>query len=180
MRKTIEDTWRQLEAEGDRPPRHSDGRPVVPDRMPSCDDEEPLGLAYYKTRLMDADRSSLRMPRTYFGRSGFYRVRFADTDLSDSRMCWNDFEDCDFSGADLSGCDMRASKFDRCRFVGASLRVADLRRSSFEDCDFSEADMTGAVAEGEDADGCVQDWLTDEQQTVMAWAEDEGPVPPGG
>lgn len=180
MRRPLDATWQVLEATGDEVPRHPDGRPVVRDRMPSYDDEEPLGLSYYKSGLEDADRSRLTMPRTYFGRSGFVRVLFTDTDLSESRMCWNDFEGCDFSGADLSGCDMRASVFKECRFVGASLRRADLRRSSFDDCDFADADLTGAVAEDEDAIGCVQDWLTDEQQAVMSWIEDEGPEPPGG
>lgn len=179
MRKPLEETWRHLEAEGDEPPRRPDGRPLIPAQMPSYDDEE-LGLSYYKSGQEDVDRGGLTMPRTYFGRSGFYRVRFAGTDLSESRMCWNDFEDCDFTGTDLSGCDMRASKFKRCRFAGALLRGADLRRSSFEECDFTEADLTGAVAEDEDAIGCVQDWLTDEQQAVMTWSEDEGPEPPGG
>jgi uncharacterized protein YjbI with pentapeptide repeats len=180
VRRSLDETWQFLEADGDDMPRHPDGQPMVRDSMPSYDDEEPLGLSYYKSGLEDADRSNLAMPRTYFGRSGFYRVRFTGTDLSESRMCWNDFEDCDFSGADLSGCDMRASKFERCRFAGAPLRIADLRRSSFEDCDFSGADLTGAVAEDEDAIWCVQDWLSDEQQAVMAWSEDEGPEPPGG
>ncbi len=180
MRKSLEDTWQHLEAEGDEMPRHPDGRPVVRDQMPNYDDDEPLGLSYYKSGLEDADRSRLTMPRTYFGRSGFVRVQFSGTDLSESRMCWNDFEGCDFSGADLFGCDMRASKFERCRFAGASLRGADLRRSSFKDCDFTDADLTGAVAEDEDAIGCVQDWLSDEQQAVMAWSEDKGPEPPGG
>lgn len=180
MRKSLEDSWRHLEAEGDEAPRHPDGRPVVPDQMPNYDDEEPLGLSYYKSGLEDADRSGLTMPRTYFGRSGFYRIRFTDTDFTGSRMCWNDFEDCDFSEADLSGCDMRASVFRQCRFVGAVLRGADLRRSTFEDCEFAGADLSGAVAEDADFQGSVQDYLTDEQQSVMVWSEDEGPEPPGG
>jgi len=179
VRKSLEDTWRHLEAEGDEPPRHPDGRPLVPTQMPSYDDEV-LGLSYFRSGLEDADRSGLTMPRTYFGRSGFYRVRFTGTDLSESRMCWNDFEDCDFSGADLSGCDMRASVFKRCRFAGAVLRGADFRHSTFEDCDFAGAELSGAVAEDTDFQGCVQDYLSDEQQTVMSWAEDEGPEPPGG
>jgi uncharacterized protein YjbI with pentapeptide repeats len=75
---------------------------------------------------------------------------------------------------------MRASKFSGCKFVGAVLRAADLRRSYFEGCDFTRADLSGAVAEDEDFQGCVQDFLSDEQQAVMAWSEDEGPEPPGG
>src|SRR5262249_13070869 len=146
-RKSLEETWRYLEAEGERVPRDAAGQPCVPVQMPSYDDAERLGLSYFRTLLEDVDHSNLTLPRTYFGRSLVQRVSFANTDLSESRMCWNDFEECEFSGADLSGCDMRASKFIGCKFVGAVLRGADLRRSSFEGCDFSGADLTGAVAE---------------------------------
>src|SRR5262245_2116933 len=124
MRKSLEETWRYLEAEGEDVPRRPDGRPFVPDRMPNHDDEE-LGFSYCRYRLEDADNSNLTLPRTFFGRSLFVRVSFANTDLSGSRMCWNDFNKCDFSGADLSDCDMRASHFLGCRFVGAVLRGAD-------------------------------------------------------
>ena len=117
--------------------------------------------------------------RTSGGRC-YTRVSFANTDLSESRMCWSDFVECDFSGADLSRCDMRASLFKGCKFVGAMPPGADLRRSSFEDCDFTGAELAGAVAEDEDFQGCVQDYLTDEQQEVMTWSDDEGPQPPGG
>jgi uncharacterized protein YjbI with pentapeptide repeats len=178
MRKSLEETWRYLEAEGEKAPRRPDGRPFVHDAIPNFDDEE-LGFHYYKYRLENADNSNLTLPRTFFGRSWFLRVNFANTDLSEPRMCWNDFDECDFSGADLSGCDMRASNFKGCKFVGAVLRAADLRRSSFEACDFTGADLSGAVAEDADFQGCVQDFLT-EEQAVMAWSEDEGPEPPGG
>jgi hypothetical protein len=60
------------------------------------------------------------------------------------------------------------------------LRGADLRHSSFEACSFAGADLSGAVAEDEDAEGCVQDFLSEEQQAGMAWAADSGPEPPGG
>ena len=180
MRKSLEETWRYLESEGEAVPRHPDGRPVVPERMPSIDDEAPLGFSYYKYRLEDADNSNLTLNRTFFGRSWFLRVRFINTDLSESRMCWNDFEDCEFSGADLSRCDMRSSIFKGCKFVGALLRGADLRRSYFEDCDFTGANLAGAIAEDEDATGCVQDHLTPEQEAVMTWVPDGGPEPAGG
>jgi uncharacterized protein YjbI with pentapeptide repeats len=153
--------------------------------MPSIYDEEPLGLSCFRSGLEDADRSHLTMPRTFFGRSWLVRVSFADTDLSESCMCWNDFDDCDFTGADLSGCDMRASKFTGCKFVGAVLRGADLRRSYFKDCEFTGADLTGAVAEGgilytRSGYTGVADFLTKKQQAVMTWTPDEGPEPPGG
>ncbi len=178
-RKSLEETWRHLDAQGAEMPRDPDGRPFVPPRMPSYDDEEPLGLSYYKSGLHGADRSGLTLPRTFFGRSGFDRVRFTDCDLSESRMCWNDFERCDFSGANLSRCDMRASVFTGCSFVGAVLRGADFRRSYFKGCDFAGADLTGAVAEGGDlytrsGRKGVQAFLTMGQQAVMTWAEDGG------
>jgi uncharacterized protein YjbI with pentapeptide repeats len=179
-RKSLEETWRHLEALGQPMPRDAAGRPFVPDRMPSYDDKEPLGFSYFRYLLEDVDNSNLALPRTYFRRSLLRWVSFANTDLSESRMCWNDFEECDFSGADLSGCDMRASRFEGCKFVGAILRGADVRRSSFENCDFSGADLAGAIAEDEDAIGCVQDYLTGAQQAVMAWAPDSGLEPPGG
>jgi uncharacterized protein YjbI with pentapeptide repeats len=179
VRKDLEATWLYLEQEGERAPRDASGKPFVPAQMPNFDDEE-LGLSYYKYRLEEADNGDLCMPRTFFGRSWFVRFRFANTDLSESRMCWNDFEQCDFSGANLTQCDMRASIFRGCKFVGAVLRGADLRCSSFESCDFSRADLTDAIAEDEDAIGCVQDYLSDEQQAVMQWLEDSGPEPPGG
>jgi uncharacterized protein YjbI with pentapeptide repeats len=179
MRKSVDESWRHLESQGEMMPRDPSGRPFVPQAIPNYDDEE-LGSSLFRSGVEDADLSNLSLPRTYFGRSLLQRVSFANTDLSESRICWNDFEGCDFSGADLSRCDMRASNFKGCSFVGAVLHQTDLRRSSFEDCDFAGADLTGAVAEDADFQGCVQDYLTDEQQAAMTWSEDEGPEPPGG
>jgi BTB/POZ domain-containing protein KCTD9 len=179
MRRSLEGTWRFLESTGVAMPRRPDGRPFVHAAMPNHDDQE-LGFYFYKGGLIDDDRSNLTLPRTFFGRSWFIRASFANTDLSESRMCWNDFDACDFSRADLSGCDMRASNFRRCKFGGAVLRGADLRRSTFEGCDFTGADLAGALAEDADFQGCVQDFLSEQQQAVVAWSADEGPEPPGG
>lgn len=179
MRKSPEDTWRHLESAGREPPRRPDGRPFIPEAMPAFDDDE-LGFSYFRCLVDDEDISRLTLPRTFFGRSRFLRVRFIDTDLSESRMCWNDFDACDFSDADLSGCDMRASAFRGCRFVGAVLRGADLRRSRFEDCDFTGADLTGAIAAGTRRSSAFRSLLDRDQQAVMAWTDDEGPEPPGG
>ncbi len=178
-RRSLDETWQQLESKGEEMPRDSAGRPFVPAEMPNCDDEE-LGVSFFRAGVEGADYSSLTLPRTFFGRSELSDIDFRNTDLSGSRMCWNDFIRCDFSAADLSGCDMRASNFRECKFVRTVLKGADLRRSSFEDCDFKGADLTGAMAEDEDAIGCVQDHLTEEQQAVMTWQRDEGPEPPGG
>ena len=179
MRKSLEETWRYLESQGEVTPRRLDGHPLVADSMPNFDDDE-LRFSYYKYRLEDADNGNLTLPRTFIGRSWFVRVSFANTDLSESRVCWNDFTECDFTGADLSGCDLRASDFSGCKFNGASLRGADLRRSKFEDCDFAGADLSGAVAEDTDYEGLVLEFLSDAQQAVMVMSEDEGPEPPGG
>jgi hypothetical protein len=179
VRKSLDETWRFLESQHASVPRHPDGRPAVPDRMPSYDDEEPR-FGYFRSGLEDADRSHLTMPRTFFGRSWLVRVNFADTDLSESCMCWNDFDDCDFTGADLSGCDMRASIFRRCTFAGAMLRGADLRRSTFDGCDFTGADLSGAIAEGTGSRARLRDVLSVEQRAAISWAEDAGPEPPGG
>jgi uncharacterized protein YjbI with pentapeptide repeats len=95
-------------------------------------------------------------------------------------MCWNDFEQCNFSGAKLSGCDMRTSNFKDCKFVRALLTGADLRRSSFENCDFTGADMAGAIAESGNARRGVQNGFAEEQKAVIIWTDDCGPEPPGG
>lgn len=179
MRKSLEETWRYLESQHARVPRHPDGSPAVPDRMPSFDDEEP-GFSYFRSGLEDADRGHLTMPRTFFGRSWLIRVNFSGTDLSDSRMCWNDFDDCDFTGADLSACDMRASIFRRCTFEGAILSDADLRHSTFDGCVFTRAELTGAIAEGAGPRARLRDLLSEAQRAVIDWAEDGGPEPPGG
>jgi uncharacterized protein YjbI with pentapeptide repeats len=179
MRKSLEETWRFLETQHADVPRHPDGRPLIRDRMPSIHDKKPLGFSYFRSGLVDADRSHLTMPRTFFGRSWLVRVNFADTDLSESCMCWNDFDDCDFTGADLSGCDMRASIFRRCKFAGAVLRGADLR-STFDGCDFSGANLTGAIAESAGPRARLRDLLSAGQQAVVSWTEEAGPEPPGG
>jgi uncharacterized protein YjbI with pentapeptide repeats len=159
-------------------PRDPDGRPLIPESMPNYDDDNPR-FSFFRTKV-DGDWSGLSLPRTYFGRSLVEGASFADTDLSESRMCWNDFDDCDFTGADLSRCDMRASLFRRCKFIGTILRRADVRRSTFEDCDFTRAQLVGAVADDADFNGCVHDYLSREQQSVMALTDDKGPEPPGG
>jgi hypothetical protein len=180
MRKSLEETWRFLESQHAYVPHWQDGRPLIPDRMPSADDDEPFPFGYFRSGLDDADRSHLTMPRTFFGRSLFERVSFADTDLSESFMCWNDFEDCDFTGADLSGCDMRASHFRRCTFDRAVLRGADLRRSSFEECTFVGAEMAGAVVDQARTLGRLSDKLSEGQLATLNYTQEPGPEPLGG
>ena len=143
-RKSLDETWSFLDAIGMQMPRDGQGRPFVSARMPSYDDREPLGVSFFRCLHADADLSNLSLPRTFFGRSSLERVNFQNTDLSESRMCWNDFRDCDFSRADLTGCDMRASVFTNCRFTLALLCRAEMRGADFSHCVFSDADMAGA------------------------------------
>src|SRR5271170_5636333 len=94
-RQSLEATWKYLENDGLEMPRKTDGTPFVPPTMPNHDDPEPLGFSYFKNGLENADLGNLSLPRTFFGRSSFDRVSFNNTDLSESRMCWNDFNGCD-------------------------------------------------------------------------------------
>jgi hypothetical protein len=64
MRKTLEETWRCLEARGEDVPRDVAGRPFVPAQMPCYEDDEPLGFRYFRCHLEDADNSNLTLPRT--------------------------------------------------------------------------------------------------------------------
>jgi hypothetical protein len=179
-RRTLAKTWQHLEKEGDDMPRDAKGKPFVPPQMPRYDDDE-LGFSFFRTRADEADYSHCTLPRTYVGRSEFNGVNFHDTDLSASRMCWDDFFDCDFSKADLSGCDMRASNFVRCKFDGADLRRADLRMSSFEGSSFKGANLKGAVMDNDSA----ADWAADEhlsktQIAAIVWHDEPGEEPDGG
>src|ERR1700682_6312820 len=115
-RRSLDETWAFLRADGLEMPYGEDGRPHVPPSMPSQGDDEPLGFSFFRGKWVEVDFSNLTLPRTFFGRSSFERVSFANTNLSESRVCWNDFDDCDFSGADLSGSDLRASIYKGCKF----------------------------------------------------------------
>ena len=176
-RKSLEETWRFLDATGMQMPRDGQGRPFVPARMPSYDDPEPLGFSFFRCLHSDADLSNLSLPRTFFGRSSLERVDFHNTDLSESRMCWNDFLDCDFSRADLTGCDMRASIFRNCTFAFALLHHAEMRGASFARCVFTDADMAGAKLT------YIQRLtlrLSPEQKTTVEWRWRSAPQPGGG
>lgn len=143
-RRSLHETWDFLDATGMQMPRDGQGRAFVPARMPNYDDREPLDFSFFRCLHTDADLSNLSLPRTFFGRSSLERLDFHNTDLSESRMCWNDFLDCDFRHADLTGCDMRASIFTNCTFTGALLRRAEMRGARFAACVFTDADMAGA------------------------------------
>lgn len=153
--------------------------PPIPDHRPQCDDEEPLGMRFFRTWVGfgESNLENLTLPRTFFGRSQIGPVSFKNTDLSESTLCWNDFNGVNFTDADLSGCDLRASIFSEVDFVRTNLRNADLRRSSFEACDFTDADMRGAELTREQGE---QIHLSDQQQSVIDWQESDGDEPPGG
>ncbi|MFQ5502445.1 MAG: pentapeptide repeat-containing protein [Phycisphaerae bacterium] len=137
-RRSVEASWEYLNSEGYDIPVDAQGSPFVPDHVPQHDDEE-LGLSFFKAGLEGKKLEDLTIPRTYFGRSEINHVSFRNTDLSESNLCWNGWNDCDFSDTDLRGADIRASHFIRCRFVRSILTEADLRHSSFEDCQFTDA-----------------------------------------
>src|SRR3954470_12120089 len=95
--------------------------PPLPSKRPAYDDEEPLGVEFFRTQVSDAKFENLTLPRTFFGRSEIKNVSFAGTDLSESTLCWNDFVLVDFSGCDLSRGDLRAALFNSVKFCESSL-----------------------------------------------------------
>lgn len=150
--------------------------PPMPNRMPRYDDEE-LGVSFFRWVQEDTDLSNLTLPRTYISSSSFERVSFANTDLSESNLCWNDFIDVDFDGADLSRSDLRASNYTRVKFARADLRRCDLRRSSFRDCVLEGARLEGAILTRHQAEELG---LSAAQRGAVAWTGDEGEEPEGG
>jgi uncharacterized protein YjbI with pentapeptide repeats len=142
--------------------------------MPSYDDEE-LGFQFFRTRV-EGDYRSLTLPRTFFGRSEI-SADFSDADLTESRLCWNDFLSCSFANSTLERCDLRSSVFQHCSFRGASLVGADLRRTDLAGCDFEAANLTGATAE-RDAPFLAE--LSAAQRASMVLTKDPGEEPGGG
>jgi uncharacterized protein YjbI with pentapeptide repeats len=169
-------TWDYLTAQGYDAPVDETGQPFVPDHPPNHDDTE-LGFSFFRTLLEDERLENLTIPRTFFGRSEFQRVSFRNSDLTESRMCWNDWVECDFTDAMLQRADLRSSEYVRCRFVRADLRDADLRHSGFEACDFTDARLHGAKLTRWQGANLV---LTAAQQAEIEWHMEDGPEPPGG
>lgn len=168
--------------------------PPMPDHHPQFDDEEPLGINFFRTWLGVGRPFNLSVPddwvdvpefalenltlrRTYFGKSEVGPISFRNTDLSESTLCWNDFIEVDFTDADLSESDLRGSVFRRVAFVRTSLRNADLRHSVFETCDFTDADMAGAKLTRKQGRRIR---LCDEQRKVIDWQDRDGEEPAGG
>lgn len=157
--------------------RRAGAVPPFPDRRPQFDDEELLGVRFFRTFRENGRLENLTLPRSYIGKSEFKSVSFANTDLHESTMCWNDFNSVDFTDADLSDCDLRASIFRNNSFVRANLRNADLRRSHFKECDFTDAEMQGAKLTRKQGE---QIRLSEQQHQVIGWQESDGDQPPGG
>jgi hypothetical protein len=149
----------------------------MPNRLPRYDDDEPLGVNIFRTRLVgDLDLSDLSLPRTFFGRSEIIRVSLRNSDLRESYLCWNDFLGVDFTDADLSHSDMRSSIFKGVRFVATNLEEADLRRSTFTDCVFESAVMRGSALTPRQGETML---LTETQRREIKWVDDDGPEPDG-
>jgi uncharacterized protein YjbI with pentapeptide repeats len=66
----------------------------------------------------EVDFSDLTLPRTFFGRSELDGTAFRNTDLTESNLCWNDFNGV--------GADLRRSSFTGCIFEGALLKGAGM------------------------------------------------------
>jgi len=140
MRRTRDESWQFLQSLG----LAGDGAPPpLPTGVPSPFDSE--GISFFRTAVEEVDLSRLMLARSFFGRSLIKKVRFSGSDLSQSNLCWNDFEAVVFDDCDLSRADLRASTFAGCSFRGANLRGADLRNAELAGCDFTDADLTGAA-----------------------------------
>jgi uncharacterized protein YjbI with pentapeptide repeats len=156
----------------------ADDRPTMPDHVPQPEDEEPLGLHFFKTLVGEgADLSNLSIPRTFFGRSEISSVSFRNTDLSESNLRWNDFIDVDLTEAILARADFRASIYTRVNFTRADLRGADMRRADFKECAFDGAAMDGAVLTRNQGSRLS---LSSAQRAAIVWCHDDGPEPSGG
>lgn len=151
--------------------------PPIPERMPRHDDEEPLGVSFFRMLVRELDCTDMTLPRTFVGRSEIAESSFRNADLHESNFCWNDFIKVDFSGADLRDVDMRCLDCSNCDFSGADLRGADLRHSNFTDCRFAGANFTGARVTRSRA---APMRLTAAQSATIAWTDTDGPEPDGG
>ena len=155
-----------------------DENPGIPDHTPQPEDDNPLGLSFFRTVISDeAAFSNLSIPRTFFGRSEIKRASFQNCDLTESNLRWNDFVEVDFTGASLARADLRASIYTRVKFIRTDLRGADLRRSDFDSCRFDDALMDGAVITRKQGTRLN---LSGAQKSVVEWRAEDGPEPSGG
>jgi uncharacterized protein YjbI with pentapeptide repeats len=173
-RRNYEESYQFLQERGfiDEP-----NLPPVPERMPRYDDTEPLGISFLRTGVWDDDLSNLTLQRIFICRSEVSQIAFRNTDLFESRLCWNDFVDVDFTEANLAHCDLRQSRFQDVRFIGADLSFADMRQSEFIGCDFTGATMVGTNLTRTQS---AQLRLAPEQSQAVDWQASDGDVPGGG
>lgn len=176
-RLSYEDSYKLLQRLNHLPASTGGTTPHKPDHRPQFDDEDLVGIRFFRTSLVESDLESLTLTRAFFGRSEIASVTFKNTNLSESTLCWNDFSGVNFSDADLSDCDLRASLFRECSFVRANLRDADLRRSNFKQCDFADANLRGAKLTHKQGE---QIHLSEQQKAEVDWQESDGEQPPGG
>ena len=153
-----------------------DPAPPMPTVRPRHDDENPLGVNFFRT-IVEGDLSNLTLPRTFFGRSEIKAAIFRNTDLRESTLCWNDFIDVEFDLAVLRESDLRAAVFERVSFADADLGGADFRHSTFQRCSFSGASMNGTVLTNEQGARLA---LSVEQHAQICWVDNSGEEPDGG
>src|SRR5262249_33525045 len=68
------------------------GSAVLPPRLnrrPHVDDEEPLGIRFFRTVVNEHSLDNLTLPHTFFCRSAVGPISFKNTDLHESTLCWN-------------------------------------------------------------------------------------------
>ncbi len=171
-RHSYEDSCRLLQKLGALP---AGKIPHLPASIPAYDDEL-IGVSFFRTLVGKNSLDNLTLPRSFFGRSEIQGTSFKNTDLSESRLCWNDFVEVDFTETKLEGSDLRASVYERVKFVRADLQNADLRRATFRDCDFTGASLHGAKLS---KNAKVLESLALDQRTVIDY-QPEGEEPPGG
>ena len=160
-----------------------DAQDALPTGIPSFDDDI-LGLSFFRTNVSNEEFDCLTIPRTFFGRSEIKAVTFDYSDLSESRMCWNEWQYCHFEKTNLSGCDLRRSVFKSCYFNRTDLTGADLRGARFEKCSFEGANMKDVKLEkpfsffGNKKAKDLK--LSPQQIQEINWTSSAGEEPPGG
>lgn len=138
---------------------------------------ESEGVQFFRTFVGDGDDlGNLSLPKTFFGRCEINDCSFANSDLSESGLCWNDFVSVDFSDADLTNADLRASQYSLVKFIRTDLKGADLRHSNFDQCDFSDAGLDFAKVT---QDQLATMNLSSDQLDAVIIENDPGPEPGG-
>ena len=150
--------------------------PPMPQAIPKHDDEV-LGVNFFRTGIENARLENLTIPKTFFGRSELREVSFADSDLSESNLCWNDFISVSFRACLLSRSDLRASIYEKCDFTNCDVSGSDLRRASFKSCIFEGTIFNGALLPERLKTECG---FSVDQIAKVRWTQDEGGEPEGG